>query len=105
MEIQVIIDAHQDSFWLGQNDADLVANMDANGIDLAWLLTWEIPPFEHAPKHHRHLNPCNVRDDGTNAGITLPDVVRTRDHYPDRFIIGYCSHPHDVQLGETVVAP
>ena len=89
----MIIDAHQHSFWLGQNDAGLVANMDANGIDMAWLLTWEIPPFEYAPKHHRYLNPHNLRDDGTNAGITLADQIRACEHDPDRFVLGYCSHP------------
>ena len=89
----MIIDAHQHSFWHGQNDDDLVADMDANGIEIAWLLTWEIPPFEHAPKHHRYLNPCNVRDDGTNSGITLADQIRMRDRHPDRFVLGYCSHP------------
>ena len=90
---QMIIEAHQHSFWLGQNDADLVTNMNANGIDLAWLLTLEIPSFEHTSKHHRQLNPANVRADGTHAGITLDDQVLTRDRYPDRFILGYCSHP------------
>ena len=89
----MIIDTHQHSFWLGQDDADLVANMDAGGIDLAWLLTVEFPFFEHAPKHHRSMNPANVRADGTHAGVTLADLIRTRDRYPDRFILGYCSHP------------
>ena len=89
----MIIDAHQHSFWSGQNDADLVANMDANGIDLAWLLAWEIPPSEHAAEHHSYLNPCNVRADGTNAGITFSDQLRTRDRHPGRFVLGYCSHP------------
>ena len=89
----MIVDAHQHSLWLGRNDADLVANMDANNIDLAWLLTWEVPPSEHASKHHRSLNPCNVRANGTHAGVTLADQIKTRDRYPDRFILGYCSHP------------
>ena len=89
----MIIDAHQHALWLGQNEADLVANLDANGIDLAWLLTVEFPPFEHAAKNHRSLNPCNVRADGTHAGVTLADQIRVRDRYPDRFVLGYCCHP------------
>ena len=88
----MIIDAHQHAFWSGQNCTHLIADMDANGIDLAWLLTWEIPPFEHAPKHHR-LNPANVRPDGTHAGVILADQIRACDCHPDRFILGYCSHP------------
>ena len=84
----MIIDAHQYSFWLGQDDAALIVNMDANGIDLAWLLSCKIPPFEHAPKYHGHLNPCNVRADGTHAGITLADQIRVRDRHPNRFVLG-----------------
>ena len=89
----MIIDAHQHAFWLGHNDADFIANIDANDIDVSWLLTWEIPSFEHASKHHRSLNPANVRGDGTHAGITLADQILTRDRHPDRFILGYCCHP------------
>ena len=37
----MLIDSHQHVFWHYRNDADLVADMDAHGIDLAWLLTWE----------------------------------------------------------------
>ena len=89
----MVIDCHQHAFWLGRNVDELVANMDANGIDLAWLLTWEMAPFEHAAKHHRSLNPANVRADGTHAGITLADQLLARDRYPDRFVLGFCCHP------------
>jgi predicted TIM-barrel fold metal-dependent hydrolase len=67
--------------------------MDEHGIEQAWLLTWEIAPFEDAARYHGVLNPLNVRPDGTHAGITLADLLRARDSYSDRFIVGYCPHP------------
>lgn len=89
----MIVDCHQHVFWRGCGDADLVADMDAAGIDVAWLLTWEIPPAEHDDSYPRDLNPLNVRPDGTHAGITLADVVLARDRYPGRFVLGYCPDP------------
>lgn len=88
-----IIDSHQHVFWWNRDDAGLVADMDEQGIDLAWLLTWEIPPFEDAQNYHPVLNPLNLRADGTHAGIVLRDLLITRERYPDRFLVGYCPHP------------
>jgi hypothetical protein len=48
---------------------------------------------EDAPHYHRTLNPCQLRDDGTHAGIALSDQISARNHYPDRLILGYCPHP------------
>lgn len=88
-----IIDPHQHVFWNGRDDRGLVADMDEHGIEKAWLLTWEVPPFEDPRGYHPHLNPLNLRSDGTHAGIPLRDLVQTRDRYPDRFLLGYCPHP------------
>jgi predicted TIM-barrel fold metal-dependent hydrolase len=88
-----IIDSHQHVFWWNRDDAGLVADMDEQGIDLAWLLTWEIPPFEDAQNYHPVLNPLNLRADGTHAGIVLRDLLITHERYPDRFLVGYCPHP------------
>jgi predicted TIM-barrel fold metal-dependent hydrolase len=88
-----IIDSHQHVFWHGRDAAGLVADMDEQGIDLAWLLSWEIPPFEDAPSYHKVLNSLNMRADGTHAGIVLRDLLLTRDRYPERFRVGYCPHP------------
>jgi predicted TIM-barrel fold metal-dependent hydrolase len=87
------IDSHQHVFWWGRDDAGLVADMDEQGIDLAWLLSWEIPPAEDNASYHGVLNPIHFRPDGTHAGIPLIDLIRTKNRYPDRFIVGYCPHP------------
>ena len=42
----MIIDSHQHVCWHYKNAADLIDDMDANHVDLAWLLTWEFPPAE-----------------------------------------------------------
>lgn len=88
-----VIDTHQHVFWHGRDDAGLVADMDAQGIGLAWLLSWEIAPEEDNPAYHGILNPEHARADGTHAGIPLSDLVKCRDRYPDRFVVGYCPHP------------
>jgi len=89
----MIIDTHQHVFWHGLNDAGLIADMDEQGIDLAWLLGWQLIPAEDDRDYHGALNPACVRPDGTHAGIPLSDLVQARDRYPDRFILGYCPHP------------
>jgi predicted TIM-barrel fold metal-dependent hydrolase len=93
MQPSKIIDSHQHVFWHHRNDAELVADMDAHGIESAWLLSWEIMPSENAQSYHRVLNPLNRRDDGTHSGIALRDLLQTRDRYPERFKVGYCPHP------------
>lgn len=87
------IDSHQHVFWHGKNHHELVADMDEQRIDQAWLLTWEIPPSDFNPSYSGVLNPAHVRPDGTHPGIPLSDLLFTRDHYPERFLIGYCPDP------------
>jgi predicted TIM-barrel fold metal-dependent hydrolase len=88
-----IVDAHQHVFWHGRDDAGLVADMDEHGIEKAWLLTWETPPGQDNPPSHPAFNPQHFRPDGTHEGIPLSDCLKARDHYPDRFILGYCPDP------------
>jgi predicted TIM-barrel fold metal-dependent hydrolase len=87
------IDSHQHVYWHGRDAAGLVADMDAHGIDRAWLLSWEILPHEDEPIYHGALNPVHMRPDGTHPGIPLSDLIRARDACPDRFILGYFPHP------------
>ena len=89
----MIIDSHQHVFWHDRDDKGLVADMDEQGIDVAWLLTWEIPAREDNPSYHGVLNPLHVRTDGTHKGIPFADVLIARDRYPDRFVLGYCPDP------------
>jgi predicted TIM-barrel fold metal-dependent hydrolase len=89
----MLIDTHQHVFWHHRGDAGLIADLDEHGIDAAWLLSWEIPPWEDNAAYHGVLNPVHMRPDGTHAGIVLSDLLLARRNYPDRFVVGYCPHP------------
>ncbi len=89
----MIIDAHNHSHYNRVGPEALVAEMDAFGIDVAWLLTWIHPPGEHVATSHRAFNPANLRSDGTHAGVILADVVETCRRFPGRFVAGYCPSP------------
>ncbi len=91
--IIMLIDSHQHVFWHSRDDKGLIADMDAHGIDVSWLLTWNISSFEDDPGWHRILNPLHLRTDGTHPGIVLSDLVLAKQHYPNRFVLGYCPHP------------
>lgn len=89
----MIIDSHQHVFWHGKNDDGLIADMDEQKIDLAWLLSWSMSPMDDDGNYHAVLDPRSVRDDGTHGGLLLDVLVRVRDRYPDRFVLGYCPNP------------
>lgn len=89
----MIIDAHQHVFWHGCDDEGLVADLDANSVDVAWLLSWEIPSGQGNPSEYFALNPMHLRDDGTHAGIPLSDLLLARSRHPRRFVVGYCPDP------------
>lgn len=91
----MLIDSHQHVYYNGLDDAGVIAEMDAFGIVLTWLLTWYLPPGEDVPATHGAFNPCNFRPDGTHAGILLNDVVQACRRYPGRFIPGYCPCPSE----------
>lgn len=93
MEKTMRIDSHQHVFWHGRDAAGLVADMDEHQIDVAWLLSWEVLPHEDEHGYHEVLNPVHLRPDGTHPGIPLSDLIRARDAYPSRFVLGYFPHP------------
>ena len=90
------IESHQHVFWHGRDDTALIADLDAQGIDLCWLLTWEIPSHPVYPENFTFagvLNPARVRPDGSHPGILLEDLLIARDRHPGRFVLGYCPDP------------
>ena len=89
----MIIDAHQHTFWYNRDDSGLITDMDECKIDMAWLLTCEIPPEEDVREKHDVFNPVLVRADGTHPGMPLSDAVSAYKRYPERFILGYCPTP------------
>ena len=83
---------HVNYAWM--DAAGLVAEMDAYGIDVTWLLTWYLPPGPEAQRFGGGFSPLNYRPDGTHAGATLDHILAARDRYPGRFIAGYCPCPY-----------
>ncbi|MCX5661477.1 MAG: amidohydrolase family protein [Planctomycetota bacterium] len=91
----MIIDSHNHVYYCGLGPEAVVAEMDALGIDRAWILTWFLTPAESLKGYMRGTNPERARPDGTHAAMPLIDVVATCKRYPDRFVPGFCPSPWD----------
>ena len=82
----MLIDCHQHTHWHGRTTDGLIADMDRAGIDVAWLLTWEVPEVECDLSYRPVFDPRRV-------GMPLEDVVHACERYPTRFIPGYAPDP------------
>ena len=52
----MIIDAHNHPDWHKKDMDQVLADMDACGIDQTWMLTWECPEDEYDPDQRNLLN-------------------------------------------------
>ena len=84
------IDIHTHLNYHGYNVHDAVRNMDALGIERAWLFTWEAPYDEYGQGDHRFMSPHQI-------GIPFDVVVNALDLYPDRFVPGWAIDPRRPQ--------
>ena len=84
----MIIDAHNHPNYHGFTAEKIVQDMDANGIDKLWLLSWEIPNTEYDVRMNQRGMPP-----GETSGIPLRSVLEVGGYAPDRFIMGYAPHP------------
>ncbi len=84
----MVIDAHNHPDWHGHDLSRFLANMDANGIDVTWLLSWECPPGEYDPQFH-HVVP----DLGALGPIPFSRCLSYAERAPDRFVLGFCPDP------------
>ena len=82
----MLIDCHQHINWGGKDCDAAVADMDRAGIDVAWLLTWEVPEGEYDPYYLSAFDPRRV-------GLPFEDVVRACERHPTRFVAGYAPDP------------
>ena len=84
----MLIDAHAHPNYHGHDAAKIVQNLDEQGIDTAWLLTWDTPQSEYdAPLNQRNFNPA------AESGVPLADVIEAGRYAPERFVLGYAPHP------------
>ncbi|MCX7591704.1 MAG: amidohydrolase family protein [Kiritimatiellae bacterium] len=89
----MIIDAHQHVRWHGWDISDLVEDMSRNKIDVAWVLSCEMPPDEPAWCDGKVVNPAAVRPNGFSPGLPFGDVLAAGHAHPDCFLLGYCPNP------------
>ena len=82
----MLIDCHQHTNWGGHDCDAVVADMDRAGIDLAWLLTWEVPEAEFDPYYLSTFDP-------RHSGLPFSDVVEACRRHPKRFVPGYAPDP------------
>jgi len=90
-----IIDVHQHVSWWGRDDAGLVADLDAHGIEKAVLLTWYLMDAIDEAAYTRATNPVHAAAGQLHVGLPLSDVLAAARRYPDRFLVGYAPDPTD----------
>ena len=86
----MIIDAHNHPDWHGKDMDQILADMDAHGIDQAWMLTWECPEDEYDPDQ-RNLQ--NVDCYGSNFPVPFSRCLAYHRAHPDRFVLGFAPDP------------
>ena len=82
----MIIDIHAHPNYYGYNVEKLLANMDAYGIDKAWMLTLETPEGEYHPFWYRHY--------GDQFGpMPFSAALEFARAEPERFVLSYGIDP------------
>jgi predicted TIM-barrel fold metal-dependent hydrolase len=84
----MIIDAHNHPDWHGHDLRRFLANMDAQGIDVTWLLSWECPPDEYDPQYIPVIS-----DIGESGPVPFARCLSYVERCPDRFVLGFCPDP------------
>ena len=92
-----VIDVHCHARWDGYNGARMIENMNAAGIQKAWLLSWELPEREMNPTYYGEIN-------STGVGMPFHDVIDVIERYPDRFTPGTTFDPRDPHAHERLKA-
>lgn len=83
----MIVDAHNHVNWLGYGPERIVENMDQQGIDVTWLLSWEAPLDEIDQGFYMKIFYPG------RACLPFTDVLAAVSRFPDRFLAGYCPDP------------
>jgi predicted TIM-barrel fold metal-dependent hydrolase len=82
----MLIDSHQHTNWHGKSCDAVVSDMDRAGIDVSWLLSWEVPEHEFDRSY------MNVFD-SRRVGMPFDDIIHACERHPTRFIAGYAPDP------------
>ena len=82
-----IIDIHSHADYLGGTAKKLVADMDANGIGITCLLSWEAPVYDYMPGSKHTLSVFS------DYPVPFERCVHFQEQAPDRFLLGFCPDP------------
>lgn len=86
-----VIDIHGHVNWYGYNAGKIVENMDEHGIDIMWLLTWEISEHEiGSESYDQSFGPGRI-------GLPFSDVIDAVEQFPERFIPFYAPDPRQLR--------
>ncbi len=85
----MIIDDHNHPDWCGHDLDKYLANMDANNIDVTWLLSWEAPTNEYDPSYDSRT-PIHYSPWGP---IPFERCLSYKERAPERFVLGYAPDP------------
>ena len=66
----MIIDAHNHPDYHGYNVENIIQDMDEQGIDKTWLLTWDVPQSEYNVRSNQ-----NVMPPGSESGIPIDRIL------------------------------
>jgi len=85
----MVIDAHNHPDWHGHDLDRHLENMDRNGIDKCWILSWECPDDEYDPAAY---NKAMLRLD-KHGPIPFARCLSYAERARDRFVLGYAPDP------------
>lgn len=89
----MIIDAHNHADWHGHDVDKTLANMDRYGINKAWILSWEAPPFDYDPQFSSAFSGTVFNATGSGGPVPFERCLAYKRKAPDRFILGYAPNP------------
>ncbi|MCX8214148.1 MAG: amidohydrolase family protein [SAR202 cluster bacterium] len=84
----MLIDAHNHPDYHGYTVEKIIRDMDEQGIDKTWLLTWDVPQSEYNIRTTQ-----NTMAPGSESGIPIDRILAAGAAAPDRFVLGYAPHP------------
>ena len=94
----MIIDVHNHPDYHGYSPERFLQNMDENGVDKTFLLSWEAPVTDYDPASKHLLSPHS--DDP----IPFLSCVHYYEKAPDRFYLGFSPDPRQPNAIERLKA-
>ena len=95
------IDAHNHPDWHGHDLGKFLANMDENGIEKCFLLTFLAPEEESDPLALGAVHGALL---GEKSVLSFSRSLSYMERAPERFILGYAPDPRDREACRKLIA-